>query len=313
MWLLWALRLGTILVPLVPARLCYWMCRGIGISAYLCDFRARRRVIQNLRQSDPRVSRLQRHHAAICVFSTVVTNYYDLIRLRSADRDEILDLLDIHGVRHLETAVAAGRGVIVLSAHLGNFSVVARYPALRGWPTAIIAERIHPPALDAFMVRLRSVDGLEIISQGPEAARPILKVLRRKGVLILAADRDIAGNGYPVPFFGTTAHLPAGPVLLATHTGAALLPAFTIRRSPSRSDVYIDRPIHLVATGDREADLANNLRIMATTLERMIATDPTQWAVLQAVWEPCETPPGREGTRVGSIPASLHRHLSRQA
>ncbi|CCF86269.1 lysophospholipid acyltransferase family protein [Nitrolancea hollandica] len=313
MWLLWALRLGTMLVPLVPARLGYWMCRGIGISAYLAGFSARRRVMWNLRQGDPRASELQLHRAAIGVFTTVVTNYYDLIRMRSADRDEILGLLDIHGVRHLETAVEAGRGVIVLSAHLGNFSVVARYPALRGWPTAIIAERIHPPALDAFMVRLRSADGLEIISQGPEAARPILNVLHRKGVLILAADRDIAGNGHPVPFFGTPAHLPAGPVLLAMHTGAALLPAFTIRRSSSRSDVYIDRPIEIINTGDRDADLANNLRTMAATLERMIATDPAQWAVLQTIWEPGGTPSGRQGTRLGGIPATLHRHLSRQA
>jgi KDO2-lipid IV(A) lauroyltransferase len=289
------------------------MCRGIGISVYLGGYRARHRVMSNLRRSDPRVSRLQLHRAAIGVFTTVVTNYYDLIRLRSAEHGEILDLLDIHGIRHLETAVEAGRGVIVLSAHLGNFSVVARYPAMRGWPTAIIAERVQPPVLDAFMVRLRSAGGLEIISPGPEAARPILNVLHRKGVLILAADRDIAGNGSPVPFFGTPAHLPAGPVLLAMHTGAALLPAFTVRRSSSRSDVYIDRPIELVNTGDREADLANNLPIMAATLERMIATDPAQWAVLQTVWETCGTPSGGQGTGLGGISAALHRHLSRQA
>lgn len=312
MWLLWALRIGTILVPLVPARLGYWMCRGIGLLTYLGGYRARRQVEWNLRHTDLRAGRLQLSRAAIGVFTTVVTNYYDLLRLRSADRDEILDLLDIQGVRHLETAVEAGKGVIVLSAHLGNFSVVARYPATRGWPTAIIAERMHPPALDAFMVRLRSAAGLEIIAPGPEAARPILNVLNRKGVLILAADRDITGNGYLVPFFGTPAHLPAGPVLLAMHTGAALLPAFTIRRSPSKSDVYIDQPIDLVNTGDMDADLAINLRIMAAALERMIATDPTQWAVLQAVWELGSPQPALQGTSLGRISGALHRHLSRQ-
>ena len=312
MWLLWALRLGTILVPIVPARLGYAICRGVGLLAYLTSYRARRQVLGNLEHSAPYASRLRRHRAAIGVFTTAATNYFDLLRLRAADDDELREFMDIRGERHLDQAVAAGKGVIVVSAHLGNFNVVARYPAIRGWPTAIVAEQVRPPGLDDLLTRLRSTAGLEIISTGPGAVRSILSLLHRKGVVLLAADRDIGGHSHPVSFFGAPANLPAGPVILAMHTGAPLLPAFTIRRSPWKSDVYIDRPIDLVKTGDFDADLQSNLRLMAAALERMIATDPAQWAVLQAVWKPTGTPPGRQRERRGSVPDALNRYLSRQ-
>lgn len=312
MWLLWALRFGAILVPRIPARIGYGICRGVGLLAYLGSFRARRQVLGNLGHIDPSASRLQFHRAAIGVFTTVVTNYFDLLRLRAVDRDDLLQLLDMYGERHLEEAVAAGKGVIILSVHLGNFNVVVRYPAICGWPTAVIAERVQPPSLHALLTKLRSTTGLEIISQGPDVIRPILQLLHRKGVVILAADRNLSGHGELVPFFGEPAYLPTGPVILAMHTGAKLLPAFTVRRSPWKSDVYIDPPIELVKTGDIEADIRTNLQLMTNALERMIATDPTQWAVLQAIWQPDGVPP-RRGDEHGTVSTILPRHLSGRA
>ncbi len=305
MWMLRVLRVAAILTPILPARLGYALCRLAGILLFLVHRDARRNALDNLRHVDPRLGPLAAPRAAARVFITVVTNYYDLLRLRSVDRDAILDLVELRGREHLDRALAQGRGVIILSAHLGNFNVVAQYPVLLGYRTAVIAERVQPPELFRYLTRLRSKLGIEVIPPGPAALRPILRLLHQNGILLVAGDRHVAGQAHPTRFFDADALLPAGPVLLAMRTGAALIPAYTVRLSTRRSLVVIEPPIDLVRTGGIDRDLAENLARTTRRLEAMIATDPGQWAVLQAVWRPERPKPVPRGTGLGGVPVRL--------
>lgn len=284
MWLLRLLRISAILTPIVPARAGYAVCGAIGALFYLINRRARYQVLDNLRRVEPNATWWRRQRDAHRVFITTVTNYYDLIRLRSVDRDRFRDLVDVHGMEHLNAALERGKGVIVLSAHLGNFSVIASYPVTLGYHAAVIAERVEPPELFRYLARLRSAMSIEVIPPGTEAIRPILRLLRRNHILLVAGDRDVVGHGMMVDFFGEPAALPVGPVLLAMRTGATLLPAYTVRLEHRKSIGFIEPPLELVDTGDWDADLRANMRIMARSLERMIAMDPGQWAVLQRIW-----------------------------
>ncbi len=305
MSLLWALRIGALLTPLVPARVGYWLCRIIGVAVFLGHHRARRHVLDNLRHVCPKCSWRWRLWQAARVFITAVMNYYDLVRIRSVDRHRLRDLIEVRGWIHVEEALARGRGVIVISAHLGNFNVVAQYPAELGLETAIVVERVQPSSLFAYLCRLRSATGVRVLPSGPEAVPAILRLLRRNGVLLVAGDRDVTGHSRLVHFFDAPAPLPIGPVVLAQRTGATLLPAFTLRLTPRRSLVIVDPPLQLAHTGDPEQDLRENLKQVARCLERMIRTDPGQWAVLQPVWAagPCRTPLAET---LGTVPLSDH-------
>ncbi len=308
MWTLRALRIGAVLTPIVPAWFGYGLCRVIAVIFYLVKVPTRRQVIENLRHVEPRCSWLRYQLDAVKVFVTVNANYYDMLRIRSVDRDIFNELLTVHGKEHLDRALSEGKGVIVLSAHLGNFSVVGKYPASVGIRSAIIAERVQPPGLFNYMVRLRSTAGTDILPPGREAIPPILRLLRSNGVLLVAGDRDVSHQGMDVEFFGEIASLPAGPALLAMRTGAALIPAYTIRSSTRRSEVYIRPPLELLRSHDREADLLQNIQIMAHALEEMISHDPTQWGVLQRVWG---TPPEtiqQRGEGIGSVPTHFSEH-----
>lgn len=315
MSLLWALRIGALLTLVVPTRVGYWLCRLIGIGVFLFHRRARRNVLDNLRHVCPRCSIVWRYHQAARVFVTAVMNYYDLVRLRSIDRDKIKELVDIRGWTHVEDALAQGRGIIVLSAHLGNFNVVAQYPAALGLEAAIVVERVQPPKLFNYLCRLRSATGVRVLPSGPEAVPAILRLLRRNGILLVAGDRDVTGNNRWVQFFDAPAPLPVGPVALALRTGATLLPAFTIRLSTRRSLVVVEPPLELVRTGDVEHDIRVNLQAVARSLEKMIRTDPGQWTVLQPVWAPAhERAPLAEA--LGTVPlpdeVSAPTHASSQ-
>lgn len=310
MWTLRALRIGAVLTPIVPAWFGYGLCRVLAIVFYLVKIPTRRQVIENLQHVQEGRPWVSYQVDAIKVFVTVNANYYDMLRLQTVDRDIFNDLLEVRGREHLDRALQDGKGVIVLSAHLGNFSVVAKYPATIGIRSAIIAERVQPPGLFNYMVRLRSAAGIDIIPPGREAISPIIRLLRANGILLVAGDRDVSRQGVDVDFFGEPASLPAGPALLAMRTGAALIPAHTIRISSRRSIVFIRPPLELIHSHDRDNDLLQNVGLIARELERMIATDPTQWGVLQRVWG---TPPEtiqQRGEGLGSVPTTIPDHAN---
>lgn len=306
MWLLRVLRVGAWLTPILPPAVAYALCRIVALLFFLGNYRVRRQVLDNLRHVAPAAPRWRRYLDAERVVVTVVLNYYDMVRLWTVDRDRVLELFEVEGWDYLEEALSRGEGLIVLSAHVGNFNVVASYPAAAaGYHTAVIAERVEPPALFDYVAGLRSGIGIDVIPPGSEAIRPILRLLRQNGILLLAGDRDVVGHGAMQEFFGEPAALPVGPVLLAMRTRAALLPVFTLRRRGKPSIVHIAPPIDLVRSGDWEADLQHNHQLMARALERMIAVDPGQWAVLQQVWPPASKYFGDRGEGIGGLPPTI--------
>lgn len=313
MWLLWAMRAGALLTPIVPARAGYWICRTIGLLLYMLKLRTRRAVLDNLRHVAPQRSWLWRQRQAARVFITATMNYYDLVRLRSVDRDRLTELIEVHGWPHVEAALARGKGVIVLSAHLGNFSVVAQYPATLGLQAAVIAEQVQPSELFRYLARLRSAMGITVLPPGASSVLPILRLLRKNGILLVAGDRDVTGHSRRVHFFDAPAYLPVGPVVLALRTGATLLPAYTVRRSARKSAVFVEAPLELVRTGDEERDLDANMKLVARALERMIRVDPGQWSVLQRVWDRPLAEVVPQGEAIGQIPPELAQYPIEEA
>lgn len=284
MWMLRAIRAGSLIVPILPRRVGYWLCSLIGCLFYFINTPARQAVSRNLKQVEPGRRWLSRQRQACRVFTSAVTNYYDLVCLRTLDRDRIVDNFEVRGEENIGAALAKRTGVIAFSAHVGNFNVVASYPLVAGFRAAVVAERVEPPELFEYVSQLRNVLGVEIVSPGSESIRPILRMLRDNQVVIVACDRDIAENGIEVEFFGAPARLPFGPVVLAMRTGASLLPVSTLRLSDHRSLILADPPVELVRSGDWNADLRSNMERVAKALEVMIKRDPGQWSVLQPIW-----------------------------
>lgn len=300
MWLLRLLKTAAILTPLVPGRLGYALCWTVGTIFFMANQTARRNVIANLNRVIPDAGRLETLRTAHRVCHTVVANYYDLLRIRSVDRDRFAGKIEICGMEHVKRARSNGRGVIIVSGHIGNFSVMAKLPAALGMDTGVIAERVEPRELFNYMMRLRSAMGIQVIPPDAGSLRRILDLLARNGILLLAADRDVTNQGLPVTLFGEETRLPSGPVALAMRTGAALIPAYTIRRRDGTSLVELRAPIALIDTGDRARDVSLNMRQLARHLESMIAVDPGQWAVLQRIWSPQSSYGRSEGLGSGT-------------
>jgi Kdo2-lipid IVA lauroyltransferase/acyltransferase len=193
-------------------------------------------------------------------------------------KKEILSMVRLEGEDHLKRALAKKKGVIALSAHLGNFTMIGARLAAAGYPFSVL---VKPPR-DSGFARLiddfRTRVGIKTISARPrkEAVRKILRALRENDVVLLIAD-EFKSGGVEVTFFGRAAPAPRGPAALALRTGAAVLPMFLTRGSDNHLTLSIGPEIELVDREAVEEGVAANTALFTRHLEVMIRRHPDQW------------------------------------
>jgi lauroyl/myristoyl acyltransferase len=188
------------------------------------------------------------------------------------------------GGRHLEEALASGRGVLLALPHIGSWEWGGAFLALEGHPMTSVAERVEPAALYDWFLEQRQAIGLKIVPLDDGSSSVLLRELRSGGVVGLVCDRDILGNGMKVEFFGEETTLPAGPATLALRTGAVLLPA-AVYSGPGDAHVgRVTSPVDTTRSGSLRADVARITQELATRFEWMVRRAPEQWHLYQPNW-----------------------------
>ena len=130
----------------------------------------------------------------------------------------------IVGFEHVTAALERGTGAILALPHLGGWEWAGRWLADQGHRMTVVVERIEPPELFDWFVRLRNELGMTVVPLGPVPRSAVLQALRDNEIVCLLCDRDIQGGGVEVEFFGERTTLPAGPATLALRSGAPILP-----------------------------------------------------------------------------------------
>ncbi len=214
------------------------------------------------------------------------------------------------GERLLKEARAAGKGVVVVTGHLGNWELFARRIARTG-PAATIARPSWDRKIDAMVEDFRQRAGVTTIWRREDKAggRAILKAFRQGVVFGILIDQDTGVEGAFVPFFGRLAWTPRGAADLALRFGAPLLVAWSRRRGPGRHDGYLIE-VEPVAydpdPSDREAEVAGITARCTARLEAAIRRSPTEWVWMHERWK--RRPP--DEADASSVPKS--RELSEQ-
>ena len=278
-----AYRLTVPMAGAVPPRLAYPLLDRLADLVRLRAPDARQAVEANLAQVLGHRGR--RHAWAVRgAFRHALRNYYDTFRMPTQSGGEIRDRVVISGLEHLRQALARGHGAILFTAHVSSVALAAQALALAERGGTVVVEPIEPPEMLDLMLQVRSSHGLTYRVLGPSLFGELTATLRQNDLVFLVVDRDLGGTGVPVPFFGRTTRLPAGPGLLHLRTGAPVLPTFVSRRADGRLDGAIGPPLAFHRTGDRRADLTGITRTIAARLEYHIGRHPEQWTVLQRIW-----------------------------
>lgn len=271
----------------MPRSAAYPVCDALGDLFWLAHREGRRAVRANLTRvlGAPPPWRLVR-----TVFRHGARNYYDTFLIPSLSREALQQLVISHGWENLEQALSAGRGAIMVGVHLSSVALAGQLVGARGYPITAVVERVEPPELHELLVRLRSAGGVRIVALGANLMRELVAALRRNEVVGLIMDRDIAGTGVPVPFFGAETRLPGGAAALALRTGAPILPAVAVRRRDQRFEGWIEPPVAIERLPDLQSSVAATTRRIAERFERYIRAYPEQWTVFQPLW-----PTNRDG------------------
>src|SRR5690606_31209113 len=213
-------------------------------------------------------------------------NLLTLARLPRLTPNNISEWIRYDGFVHYERAIAEGRGVIFLTAHLGVWELSAAAHALYGHPMSLMVRPLDNPYLDRFVDERRSLFGNRTIRK-QDSAREVLSVLRNNGAVGILADQNAAGSdGLFVDVFGRKASATRGVAQIAARTGAAVVPGFAVWNDAARRYVLKFYPaVELVESADREADLLENTQRCQAAIERAIRESPGQWLWIHRRWK----------------------------
>lgn len=280
------LRGGMLISRVVPLPVLYALAALAARLAYLLPTRARTAARGNIAHAlgaSPSSAAVRR--AAAYAFRCQALNYVDLMRVDRITPEE-LDASVVRGdLSAFVECVAAGKGVIIVSGHLGNMDYVAQWLAVQGYQVHAVMERLKPEKLYDLVRGQRVGAGLHMHPAAPESLGVLTDALRGGDVVALIADRDITATGETVELFGTPARLPVGPALLSLRTGAPVMAAFGHRLHDNRMFLYACPPVYLRRTRNLRDDLRAGVQTVARLLEAGIARAPEQWIVFEPIWK----------------------------
>lgn len=275
-------RAASVLAGVIPRHLADRLCVLAGLAWHAAAPAARAAVRSNLRQLLQREP-TPREVKAVFVYGAL--NYWDTFGLPHLQPQEVVDLVEAEGWQHLEAALAAGKGAIVVTAHLSSAALLSNLIAAQGYRVMSVVEPVQPPELFQAITGMRAQYGMRLFPLGPVAAREMLGALRRNEVVGLLADRDVLGTGPVVDFCGAPTTFPDGPATLALRTGAALLIAVGWRLPDGRFRGVIEPPLQVRRSGQAREDVRALTAAVAQRLGYHVAAHAVQWTVFQPRWQ----------------------------
>ena len=276
-------RLADLLSRSIPRHFAYWLSLRIADAYYFCDRRGRSAVLANLRHvyefkgEQPSAAELRRvARRMFQLFGKYLVDFFRFSRLSEA---ELQRLVVVEHPEFIAQASAYGKGVIMVTGHLGNWELGGAVMAGMGYPMHAVALRQPSAKLNEFFQKHRRSRGMTIVPLG-HALRHLMQALRRREFVALLADRDYADREHFVALCGAPACLPRGPAWMAHKTGAPVLPAFMLRSADDRFRLRLHPPV-IPGAGMTDEDLQ---RRISSVLEEAICRDPDQWFMFERVW-----------------------------
>ncbi|MDY6862540.1 MAG: lysophospholipid acyltransferase family protein [Thermodesulfobacteriota bacterium] len=289
-WFVWkAFRLSVFIVQKLNLETIHFIGKKLGDFVFYSPNPRKNVVLKNLRMAYGR-EKSEKELKGICrgCFQNFGMNILETIRYAFFSFEEIDNFIAIDGKEHLDNALKKGKGVIALSAHLGNFPIIASKFIPSGYQFSLIFRSPENPNINKEYLTIMRKFGLNPIFDKPRhvCVKKSLELLKKNGILFLQIDQNTkVSRGVYVRFFNHELPTFTGPVVLAIRTGAVVLPLFIVREENSRHRIIIDKPFELVLTGERNFDIKNNTERLSKITEGYIRMFPEQWWWIHKRWK----------------------------
>jgi len=282
----WVVWLSVKTIGLLPRPLARAKGIGLGLIVYLLHGRLRRVGMRNLALAFPEMTLRDRRRILRGTYISLGRQLAEVCLFPRYTRENVSQIVVYEGFENFERAVARGKGVLFLTAHLGAWELSAFAHSLQGHPLAIVMRSLDNARVDRLIQSYRTMHGNRTVDKD-DFVRGLLAAMRDGETVGILMDTNMTPpQGIFVDFFGIPACTASGLARIALRTDAAVVPGFTVWDAKLRKFILrFDAALELVRTGDDQADVIANTAKFTKIIEDYIRRYPDQWLWVHRRWK----------------------------
>jgi KDO2-lipid IV(A) lauroyltransferase len=281
------LKMGITFIGLLPLGLMHLVGKGLASFVFFIWRKRRGIIIENLKLAfGPSLDKKEMKRLYRGIVSNIGKGLAETLKLPSLP-DRFFDDINVTGLDHLRDAINQGKGVIAVSAHLGNFTLIGRKLSLLGYRFNDINRDPHNRWGVKMFEWITKFEGVTYIPDKPKnlCIKKSIECLKNGEILFIPNDLSAVSGGIYVDFFGYEVPTFKGPVTLSMRSGAPILPLFIVWDDDGRQRMIIEPPIPLIRGGRIEEDIHKNISHITKIIEGYVRRYPTQWWWVHRRWK----------------------------
>jgi Kdo2-lipid IVA lauroyltransferase/acyltransferase len=220
---------------------------------------------------------------ALSVFINWAKNIADFLKHSIMPVEKFKKRVEVKGLKNLDNALKKGKGVVIFTAHIGNFEWGACRLATEGYNIWGVSMYRKNRLTRNFFELKRLSKGLKTLYIN--RILNVFRILKNNEIIAIPSDWDPTGHAAkPFKFFGKTAYFPTGAVQIALKSGAQLLPSFIWRKDKYTHFHIIGSPIKLTLKGDKETLINKNMGKILKVMEEYVSSHISEWEMFHNIW-----------------------------
>jgi KDO2-lipid IV(A) lauroyltransferase len=284
-WL--GLILCSLIIKLLPASLVYSFANNIASLGYIIARKQKKIALESLGIAfgSDKTGQERRKIARDC-FVFMAKSAVELLFF--LEKPQFLrGRISFEGKKYLDAALSEGRGVILVSAHFGNFPLMLGKLSLDGLRVGAIMRPMRDKRAEKFFTEKRRQFNINTIYSQPRTAcvENTIKALRNNEIVFIPIDQNFGTAGVFVNFFGKKAATATGPIVLALRTKAVILPCFMVRQPNDKHKIIFEPPIDLGEDRQRKGVIVDTIQRLTNIIELYIRKYPAQWGWIHRRWK----------------------------
>ena len=279
-----ALKLLGPLIRILPLQMSFFLGRRIGETLYAFDLKHKGQAYANIKTALGK-------HLPYKKLKSVTREFYrnfgqsliEILLIPRIDKRYVSKYIAVEGLENIHAAFKKGKGVILLAVHAGSWELANIVSANLGFPFNMFVRDQRPPRLEALLNSYRTHKGCKLIRRSNEIGG-LIEALKNNEAIGMTADQG-GRSGLLVDFFGKQASMPSGAIRLALKYGAGILPVYFTRIDAAYSKIIVGPPLVLKNTGDFNADVTDNLKVVTGIFEKLILSYPADYLWTYKIWK----------------------------
>jgi len=282
----WLVLIGSRALGAMPRGVARLFAGALAFAVYHALGRLRRVGERNLELAFPGITPQKRAELLHGVYRSLSRQLVEFCRMSGYTAENTREWIRTEGLEHYLKAHSRGKGVLIVTGHLGAWELSSFYHSLMSYPMGMVIRRLDNRRLDAYVNAIRCLHGNRVLHKD-DFARGLLTAMRAGETVGILMDTNMRPpQGVFVEFFGRPACTASGLARVALKTGAAVLPGFMVwEPAENKYVLHFGPELAFTRSGDAEADALAATQVCAAATEEWIRRYPDQWLWIHRRWK----------------------------